>query len=77
MDRLRLTRRPARLLAPLAGLLGLLLLAACGGGGEDDANTVRVQLDWTPNTNHIGIYIAQAKGWYRDAGVKLQIRPAG
>ena len=39
--------------------------------------TVRFALDWTPNTNHTGIYVAAAKGWYRDAGVDLQILPYG
>lgn len=32
-------------------------------------------LDWTPNTNHTGIYVAQAKGWYRDQGIDLKILP--
>lgn len=32
-------------------------------------------LDWTPNTNHTGIYVAQEKGWYRQQGIDLQILP--
>jgi ABC-type nitrate/sulfonate/bicarbonate transport system substrate-binding protein len=39
--------------------------------------TVRLALDWTPNTNHIGFYVAQAMGWYRDANVDLEILPYG
>jgi NitT/TauT family transport system substrate-binding protein len=39
--------------------------------------SVRLALDWTPNTNHTGFYVAQAKGWYRDAGVDLRILPYG
>ena len=39
--------------------------------------TVRFALDWTPNTDHTGIYVAQAKGWYRDAGVDVQVLPYG
>ena len=39
--------------------------------------TVRLALDWTPNTNHTGFYVAQANGWYRDAGVDLRILPYG
>jgi ABC-type nitrate/sulfonate/bicarbonate transport system substrate-binding protein len=50
------------------------LLAACGGGGSD-GDKVSVQLDWTPNTNHIGIYIAEARGWYKQAGIDLDILP--
>ena len=37
--------------------------------------TVRFALDWTPNTNHTGIYVAEANGWYDQAGVDLQILP--
>ena len=29
---------------------------------------VTVALDWTPNTNHAGFYIAKAKNFYADAG---------
>ncbi|MCH4160319.1 MAG: ABC transporter substrate-binding protein [Bifidobacterium sp.] len=32
-------------------------------------------LDWTPNTNHVGIYAAEALGYYKDAGVNVQILP--
>jgi ABC-type nitrate/sulfonate/bicarbonate transport system substrate-binding protein len=32
-------------------------------------------LDWTPNTNHTGIYVALEKGWYRQQGIDLQILP--
>jgi ABC-type nitrate/sulfonate/bicarbonate transport system substrate-binding protein len=36
---------------------------------------VRVALDWTPNTDHTGFYVASTKGWYADAGVRLQLLP--
>lgn len=39
--------------------------------------TVRLALDWTPNTNHTGFYVALANGWYGDAGVDLKILPYG
>jgi len=32
-------------------------------------------LDWTPNTNHTGIYIALAQGWYRAEGIDLKLLP--
>jgi ABC-type nitrate/sulfonate/bicarbonate transport system substrate-binding protein len=37
--------------------------------------TVRLALDWTPNTDHTGIYVARSKGWYADAGITLQVLP--
>jgi ABC-type nitrate/sulfonate/bicarbonate transport system substrate-binding protein len=38
-------------------------------------DTVSVALDWTPNTNHTGIYVARRLGYYKAAGVDLQILP--
>lgn len=34
---------------------------------------VRLALDWTPNTNHTGFYVALAKGLYQKAGLDVQI----
>lgn len=34
-----------------------------------------VALDWTPNTNHVGLYVAQSKGWFEDAGLDVEILP--
>jgi ABC-type nitrate/sulfonate/bicarbonate transport system substrate-binding protein len=34
---------------------------------------IKLALDWTPNSNHIGFYVAAAKGWYREAGIELII----
>lgn len=39
--------------------------------------TVNVALDWTPNLNHIGMYVAQAKGFYKEAGIRTNILPYG
>src|SRR5690349_9883665 len=36
---------------------------------------MKLALDWTPNTNHTGIYVALAKGWYRDQGIDLTLLP--
>jgi ABC-type nitrate/sulfonate/bicarbonate transport system substrate-binding protein len=36
---------------------------------------VSVALDWTPNTNHTGIYVAEKLGYYRAAGIDLRILP--
>jgi len=30
-------------------------------------------LDWTPNTNHTGLYVAQAKGYFAEAGLEVEI----
>lgn len=35
--------------------------------------TIRLALDWTPNTNHTGFYVALANGLYQQAGLDVQI----
>lgn len=42
-----------------------------------EPTNVTVLLDWTPNTNHIGLYIAQERGFFRDANLNVTIQPAG
>lgn len=39
------------------------------------AATVRLALDWTPNTDHTGFFVARREGWYRDAGIDLRVLP--
>ena len=31
-------------------------------------------LDWTPNTNHTGLYVAKEKGYFKDAGLDVDIK---
>ena len=73
-------RRHLRVIALVLG--AVLVLAGCGGttdsgrGGATPApSTVRIALDWTPNTNHTGLYVAQQRGWFRDAGLDVQFLP--
>src|SRR3954451_8678926 len=65
----------ARRFMALLAVVAMAAASACGGSGGDSGDTITVQLDWTPNTNHSGIYIALAKGWYKDAGLKVNILP--
>lgn len=37
--------------------------------------SIRVALDWTPNTIHTGLYIAIAKGIYSGAGLSVELLP--
>ncbi|SNR42812.1 ABC transporter substrate-binding protein [Actinoplanes regularis] len=73
-----------RLLAALAGTSLTLALAACGGsddksaaGGGEALRKVQVALDWTPNTNHTGLYVAQAKGFFKAHGLDVEIVQPG
>ena len=60
-----------RFIAVLLTLVLVVGLSACGGSG--DAEAITVVLDWTPNTNHTGIYVALANGYFRDAGLNVKV----
>ena len=62
----------------IALLLVAVLVGACSGSGQTASPgpaTVRLALDWTPNTNHTGFFVAKANGWYEDAAIDLEILP--
>ena len=59
-----------------------MLIAGCGKAGTDGSNTesdkfktekITIVLDWVPNTNHTGIYVAKEKGYYGEAGLEADI----
>lgn len=64
-------------LAIVVAALAASLLAGCGLGGTPTPMqaTVRLALDWTPNTNHTGFFVARHEGWYRDAEITLEVLP--
>jgi ABC-type nitrate/sulfonate/bicarbonate transport system substrate-binding protein len=37
------------------------------------ARKITFCLDYTPNTNHTGIYVAQAKGYFKDEGLTVKV----
>ena len=51
----------------------LLCLSACGAETESSMTPITVCLDWTPNTNHTGLYVALEKGYYAEAGLDVTI----
>lgn len=34
---------------------------------------IRVALDWTPNINHIGFFVAQEKGWFKNSNIDVEL----
>lgn len=49
-------------------------LAGCGSNSESaDLEKVTFVLDWTPNTNHTGVYVADALGYFEEAGLDVEI----
>ncbi len=39
----------------------------------EENQKITVCLDWTPNTNHTGLYAAQALGYFEEAGLDVEI----
>ena len=56
------------------------VLAVCGvtaSVGAYAADKVTVQLKWLPQAQFAGYYVAQAKGYYKEAGLDVTIKPGG
>lgn len=68
-----LTRRQALLLTLASGLP--LVAASSRVQAQPAAQKVTVALDWTVNTNHIGLFVARDNGFYREAGLEVDILP--
>jgi len=68
-------------------VLAMLTITGCsdskqppvGDAVSDNSNAetkkekIRIVLDWTPNTNHTGLYVAQANGYFEEAGLEVEI----
>jgi putative hydroxymethylpyrimidine transport system substrate-binding protein len=70
-------RLPA--IAAAVALIALALgLAACGEKSEDDTGAapepLSLTLDFYPNPDHAGIYMAEKLGYFEDAGLDVSIR---
>lgn len=73
---------------PVWGAIGALTLAttaALTGCASSSAGSsappasgpvpITFALDWTPNTNHTGLYASIKKGYFADAGLDVQVLP--
>lgn len=54
-------------------LFVILMFAGCGEEKNKDKTELTMVLDWTPNTNHTGLYVAEKLGYFEDAGLKVDI----
>lgn len=71
-------KKAIKILALVMAIVLAFGLASCAKNGKDnksneDAKEIVVSLDWTPNTNHTGLYVALANGYYADAGLNVKI----
>lgn len=44
---------------------------------KKDLKKVTIMLDWTPNTNHTGIFVAKDKGYFKKHGLDVTIKTPG
>lgn len=68
----------------LMAFAAVLLLASCSNTtedskeqGKDNKQKITVVLDWTPNTNHTGLYAAEEKGFFAEEGLDVDIITPG
>ena len=69
-----------RIFTAVLAMMLMLLAVACQRGKQgaetpDIKNLEKVTfvLDWTPNTNHTGLYVAQEKGYFEEEGLDVEI----
>ena len=65
-----------RIISMMMILTMVFCMTACGSSDkskDDSKETITVVLDWTPNTNHTGLYVAQANGYFAEAGLEVEI----
>jgi ABC-type nitrate/sulfonate/bicarbonate transport system substrate-binding protein len=57
----------------LLGFVVVLALIAAACGNKEKNEKITFVLDWTPNTNHTGLYVALEKGYFEEAGIDVEI----
>ena len=57
--------------------LVLAALLCVGATAASATEKVTVQLKWLPQAQFAGYYVAQAKGYYKEAGLDVTIKPGG
>ena len=67
-------RSALALIAALALAVAALSATACDitiGEQEEEMTDVKLALDWYPNANHLGFFIAQQKGYFADENLNV------
>ncbi|MBE5952550.1 MAG: ABC transporter substrate-binding protein [Lachnospiraceae bacterium] len=57
-------------------MINCFALVGCGKNlatGSDESRKITLVLDWTPNTNHTGIYVAVEKGYFAQEGIIVEV----
>jgi len=66
-----------KIIAVVMSAIMLMSLVACGKDdnkiADGELTKITFVLDWTPNTNHTGLYVALEKGYFEEAGLDVEI----
>ena len=54
-------------------ILCLILVLAVSCGKSKNNQKIKIVLDWVPNTNHTGLYVAKNLGYFKEAGLDVEI----
>lgn len=63
----------------IALAIAMVLAAGCSqktastDAGKKERTKITFVLDWTPNTNHTGLFVAQEKGYFKEQGLEVEI----
>lgn len=59
------------------GLAAVMTVGAAGSitvsAADNETEKITFVLDWTPNTNHTGLYVAENLGYFEDQGLEVEI----
>ena len=61
------------MLAVLTGCKSSSQAAGTEDNKESKEEKLTFVLDWTPNTNHTGLYVAEEKGYFKEEGLDVEI----
>ena len=53
--------------------MSVLIIFGLSACGKTENSKITIVLDWTPNTNHTGIFVARANGYFEEAGINVEI----
>ena len=54
-------------------ILCLILVFVVSCGKSKSNQKIKIVLDWVPNTNHTGLYVAKDLGYFKEAGLDVEI----
>ena len=54
-------------------ILCLILVFAISCGKSKNNQKIKIVLDWVPNTNHTGLYVAKDLGYFKEEGLNVEI----